>query len=126
MLVQNPELIAVLAEQGIDWECLDFKGADKFKAILQVLLAERPASTAVLLEHYRGHPDEGIIRQLAALRLEVPIAGMAEEFSGAWDKLLEQGIDARFNRLLAKVESGKASEQEKIEFKTLSMHGASK
>jgi DNA primase len=126
MLVQNPELIAVLAEQGIDWECLDFKGADKFKAILQVLLAERPASTGVLLEHYRGHPDEGIIRQLAALRLEVPIAGMAEEFSGAWDKLLEQGIDARFNRLLAKVESGKASEQEKIEFKTLSMHGASK
>ncbi len=121
MLVQIPSLIGVLEEQGVDWDALDFKGADKFKAILQVLLAEKPATTGVLLEHYRGHPDEGIITQLAAIKLE---AGVEQEFSGAWEKLLEQGIDARFNRLLAKADSG--SEQEKEEFRKLSMHRSRK
>ncbi|POZ53869.1 DNA primase [Methylovulum psychrotolerans] len=121
MLVQIPSLIGVLEERGVDWDGLEFKGADKFKDILRVLLLKKPATTSVLLEHYRGHPDEAIIKQLAAIQLE---AGVEQEFSGAWDKLLEQGIDARFNRLLAKANSG--SEQDKEEFRKLSMHRSSK
>lgn len=121
LLVQNPKLIHVLEEKGVDWEGLDFKGSDKFKSILQVVLSQKPASTGLLLEHYRGDPDEAIVKQLAALRLEVPAAGVAQEFGGAWDKLLEQGIDARFERLLSRVESGHAGPEEKREFSELSM-----
>jgi DNA primase len=126
MMVQNPSLIAVLEEKDIDWDGLVFKGADKFKSILQFLLVEKPASMSVLLELYRDHQDAFIINKLAAMKLDVPATGIEQEFSGALDKLLEQGIDARFNCLLAKVETGTADEQEKNEFQRLSMHGSRK
>ncbi len=122
MLVQNPGLVELLEEKGVDWDGLDFKGSDKFKSILQVILAEKPASTAVLLEHYRDHSDAAIIKQLAAIKLEMPPTGVEQEFNGAWEKLLAQGVDARFGRLLAKVEAGSATEQEKKEFQRISMH----
>lgn len=121
LLVQNPKLIGLFEEKEIDWHCLNFKGADKFKAILQVILNEKPASTAVLLEHYRDDADGEIVRRLASLPLEMPLAGMEAELSGALDKLVQHAKSLRFDRLLAKLQAqGRLEQQELEEFQSLS------
>lgn len=121
LLVQNPILIELLEEKAMDWRCLDFKGVEKFKAILQVILDEKPANTAILLEYYRNHADESIVKQLALLKFEVPAAGIEAEFCGALDKLLEHGRDAVFKRLLMKLETEGLTQQEKEELQKLTV-----
>ncbi|WP_019864395.1 DNA primase [Methylovulum miyakonense] len=121
MLVQNPGLLEVLEEKGVDWEGLDFKGADKFKSILKVMLAKKPINTGVLLEYYRDSVDEGIVKQLMSTKLEVPLAGIEAEFCGAWERLLEHAADVRFDRLLVKLQREGLSQQEKEAFQKLSM-----
>jgi DNA primase len=121
LLIQNPTLIEFVIERGINWDGFDFKGADKFKAILQVILDRKPQNTAVLLEHYRNSPDAAMVRQLASLKLEVPLAGREAEFCGAWDKLLVRGEETCFRRLLVKLGKEGLNGQEKEEFKKLSM-----
>ncbi|MFZ2726490.1 MAG: DNA primase [Methylococcaceae bacterium] len=91
-LIQKPSLINYVEQNSIDWQNLNFTGATVFKAILQKLLKEKPKNTAVLLESYRGHRDEKIVNELAALDLLIinqPIneQGIEKEFSDALQKL---------------------------------------
>lgn len=121
LLIQNPILIERLEEKDVDWGCLDFQGVEKFMAILQVILDEKPANTAILLEYYRNHADESIVKQLALLKLEVPVDGIEAEFCGALDKLLAHGRDAVFKRLLMKLETEGLSQQEIEDLQKLTM-----
>lgn len=121
LLIQFPQLIGLIEEKEIDWGDLDFKGVEKFRAIMQGILDEKPANTAVLLESYRNNADESIIKQLASLKLEVPQEGIEAEFCGALDRLIEQGRHSRFNKLLVKLEAAGLNSQEKEELKRLSM-----
>jgi len=121
LLVQYPKLIGLIEEKEIDWDCLDFKGVEKFRAIIRGILNEKPPNTAVLLESYRDGVDESIIKQLASLKLEVPLDGIEAEFCGALDRLIEQGRQSRFSRLLAKSGTTGLNLQEKEELKRLSM-----
>ncbi len=121
LLVQYPNLISLIEDKDIDWNYLNFKGVEKFKAIIFSILDEKPANTAVLLESYRNNVDERIIKQLALLKLEVPLEGIEAEFCGALDKLIYQGKALRFNCLLVKLESKGLDLQEKEELKRLSM-----
>jgi DNA primase len=91
-LIQRPALIDYVQQNSIDWQGLNFAGANVFKAILQKLLKEKPKNTAVLLESYRGHRDEKIINELASLDLlssnqAIDEQGIAKEFCDALEKL---------------------------------------
>ncbi|MEI6706481.1 MAG: DNA primase [Methylococcales bacterium] len=119
LLVQNPELIAVIEQREIDWACLKFEGVGKFTSILQTILHEKPANTGALLEYYRGHSDEPIIKKLADLQLEIPASNEAAEFSGAIDKLLAQSIDNHRRWLLKKLETTGLTPQEKEQLQKL-------
>jgi DNA primase len=102
LLIQNPGLVGILEQKDIDWNFLEFDGAAKFTGILSMILTHKPVNHGVLLELYRDHPDEAIIKKLASYDLLVPDEGVEKEFSDALDKLLMQARAVSLEKLLAK------------------------
>jgi DNA primase len=119
LLIQYPELIEIIEQREIDWSSLKFDGVEKFNSILQIILRERPANTGALLECYRGHPDEPIIKQLEVLQLEIPASHNVAEFAGALDKLVIQFTEDRRKSLLKKLETTGLTPQEKEQLQKL-------
>jgi DNA primase len=114
LLVQHPELIEIIEHREIVWDYLKFEGVEKFRSILQVILAEKPANTGVLLEYYRNHEDERIIALLNDLPLGIPEDGdEVADFSGMLDKLAETSIKTERQILLDKSETTGLTAQEK-------------
>ena len=117
LLVQHPELINKVEQKEIIWDGLEFSGIQLFRDILAVVLETKPANTAVLLEHYRNHPNEKVIKDLASLSLltsgqSVAAEGVENEFNDALDRLLTQAREACLDRLLAK---GKSKSLDRVE-----------
>lgn len=102
LLVQKPELIEVVEKKNIDWNYWEFEGVERFVAILTMILKYKPANQGVLLELYRGHVDEPIIKKLAASELSVSDDKVENFFSDALNRLFTQAKSARLDRLLAK------------------------
>lgn len=118
LLVQHPELISRVEQKEIIWDGLEFSGIQLFRDILAVVLTTKPPNTAVLLEHYRNHPDEKIIKDLASLGLltsgqNVEAKGVENEFSDALDRLLIQAREACLDRLLTKGKGSCLNQDEK-------------
>jgi len=113
LLVQNPKLAAKLEANPIDWQTLEFPKIDVFKAIVQKICAEKPTSTAQLLEHYRGLPEEKMLNALASLPIFIPNEGIEAEFSGALKKLVLQGRKNRLEKLLQQEQAVGLNPQEK-------------
>jgi len=120
LLIQNPMLIEQLENQDSIWLDFEFKGADKFKEILQVILEKKPTTTAVILEYFRNTPDEPIIRQLASLVFELQ-EGLEAEFNGALQQLVVYDRRLKFDRLLSKFSAGQLEATEQELFQQLSM-----
>jgi DNA primase len=113
LLVQHPQLIDKIEQREIIWEGLEFSGIQLFRELFSAVLENKPANTAILLEQYRNHPHEKVVKELAALKLlaseqSVNVEGVEAEFKDALDKLLVQANSASFDKLLAK---GKALDQ---------------
>ncbi len=113
LLLQNPKFIEIVEQKEIDWNCLEFEGVEKFKNILQMIADKKPANYGVLLEVFRNHADEAIIKKLAALDLLIPDDGIEAEFCDALDKLLTQARSASLDRLLIKDKAKGLDPQEK-------------
>ena len=69
LLVQHPQLIDKIEGREIIWEGLEFSGIQLFREIVSSILATKPANTAILLEQFRNHPNEKVIKELASLKL---------------------------------------------------------
>ncbi|NOS74610.1 MAG: DNA primase [Methyloglobulus sp.] len=108
LLIQHPQLIVKVEQKEIIWEGLEFPGLQLFKDILTDVLEEKPANTAILLEHYRNHPNEKTVKVLASLALfpqdqKVDAEWVENEFSNGFENLLVQARkEADFQKLLAK------------------------
>jgi len=120
LLIQHPELIGILEQRDIVWDGLKFDGIETFRRILQVILDEKPTNTGILLEYYRDHEDERIIRLLSDLQLGIPEGGEIADFSGTLDKLVEILTKAERRRLLDKLETEGLTPQEKEQLQNLS------
>jgi DNA primase len=102
LLVQNPRLIEIIEQKDIDWNYWEFDGVEKFVAILSMILKYKPANQGVLLELYRGHADESIIKKLASTELLISDDKIENFFSDAINRLFAQAKSARLEKLLAK------------------------
>ncbi|GAB6141698.1 DNA primase [Methylosoma difficile] len=114
LLLQNPLLIAVVEAKKIAWDKLEFSGGELFKGIVQVLMDEKPANTAVLLEYYRDKPEEKTIKALVFLDLSIADERVTAVFNDALDKLLNQAKEMRLDKLLLKEKDVGLDESEKI------------
>jgi DNA primase len=104
LLLQNPKLIEIVEQKEIDWNQLEFEGIEKFKKILHVIADKKPVNYGMLLEAYRDHADEAIVKKLASFDLLIPDDGTEAEFCDALNGLLKQGRDAGIAGLLAKAQ----------------------
>ncbi|MDD5277107.1 MAG: DNA primase [Methylovulum sp.] len=102
LLLQNPRLIEIVEQKEIDWDQLAFEGVEKFKNILQMIADKKPANYGMLIESYRGHADEALVKKLASLDLLIPNDGIEAEFCDALDGLLRQARSAGLEKLLIK------------------------
>jgi DNA primase len=102
LLVQNPCLAERSELRGIDWSTLIFPGAGLFKNIVEVIWAQKPATTAVLLESYRGSDDEKSVKALAFLDLLIAPENIESVFLDALASLLKQSVENELERLLSK------------------------
>jgi DNA primase len=105
LLLQNPKFIEIVEQKKIDWSQLEFEGIERFKSILHMIVDNKPANYGMLLEAYRDHADEGIVKKLASYDLLIPDDGAEAEFSDALNGLLRQGREAGIARLQAKAQS---------------------
>ncbi len=113
LLIQNPGLIALIEKKDIDWNYLDFEGIEKFRQILDVLFATRPANYGILIEQYRGHPDEAIIKKLASV--EFPNENIEKLFLESINRLFVETSAALIDKLLEKSKIVGLSKAEKEE-----------
>jgi DNA primase len=113
LLVQNPKLAEKLEENPIDWQTLEFKGIETFKKIVQQICVEKPISTAQILEHYRGLPEEKMLNALASLPILIPDDGIEMEFSGGVNQLISQGRKNRLEKLQIQATESSLNEYEK-------------
>ncbi len=120
LLVQHPHLAEKLVANPIDWQLLDFSGIEIFKAIVQAICVERPATTAQLLEHYREKPEEKMLKALASLPILVPEEGIEAEFIGALTRLLTQAKQTRLEKLQIQATKRDLTDQEKEILRDLS------
>ncbi len=111
LLIQNPVLIGLIEKKDIDWDYLNFEGIETFKRILNVLMKERPASFGVLIEHYRSHPDEAIVKKLASV--EFPDENIEKLFLQAINRLFTEAHAALIDKLLEKSKKYGLSKTEK-------------
>lgn len=108
LLIQHPQLINKFEQKEIIWDGLEFPGLQLFKDILTDVLEEKPANTAILLEHYRNHPNEKTVKVLASLALfpqdqKVDAEWVENEFSNGFENLLIQARkEGDFQKLVAK------------------------
>ncbi|MGJ0486846.1 MAG: DNA primase [Methylomicrobium sp.] len=102
LLVQNPKLAMCRELQEIDWSTLIFSGAELFRNIIQVILAQKPATTAVLLESYRDSAEEKSVKALAFLDLLVAPDNIESVFRDALASLIKQSAENELERLLSK------------------------
>ena len=105
LLLQNPKFIEIVEQKEIDWNQLEFEGVERFKSILHMITDKKPTNYGMLLEAYRDHADEGIVKKLASFDLLIPDDGTEAEFSDALNGLLKQGREAGIARLQAKAQS---------------------
>lgn len=118
LLVQNPELIDKVDKKEIIWDALEFPGIELFKDILEGISERKPANTAILLEDYRSHPHEKVIKDLASLKLlaseqNINKDGLEAEFNDDFDRLLVQARVASLDRLLMKSKNNNLDQSEK-------------
>ena len=120
LLLQNPKLIEIVEQKEIDWDQLEFEGIEKFKNILQMIADKKPKNYGVLLESFRNHSDESIVKKLASFDLLIPDDGIEVEFCDALNGLLRQGREGGVARLWAKAQSvGLDSQEQEILVKML-------
>jgi DNA primase len=105
LLLQNPKFIEIVEQKEIDWNQLEFEGVERFKSILHMITDKKPTNYGMLLEAYRDHADEGIVKKLASFDLLIPDDGTEAEFSDALNGLLKQGREAGIAKLQAKAQS---------------------
>jgi DNA primase len=115
MLVQDPEL-AREAPDPAELALLDEPGAQLFREILGWFRADPGRNTAALLEHYRDHAQEATVSRLAGWQHPGMAGDTAAEFRGAVERLREQAIRGRIDRLLRQTS---LNEQEQIELARL-------
>jgi len=105
LLLQNPKFIEIVEQKEIDWNQLEFEGIERFKSILHMIADKKPTNYGMLLEAYRDHADEGVVKKLASFDLLIPDDGAEAEFSDALNGLLKQGRETGIARLQAKAQS---------------------
>lgn len=99
LLVQEPGLIKHIQEP---LPHLHLKGYDLFLEIVKSIHALSNLTTGALLEYWRDHENENVIKKLATLEQMIPEKGIEQEFKDALSRLKKWGRKQLIDELLSK------------------------
>lgn len=111
LLLQNPGLVRELDKKNIDWASLDLPGVELFLKIVQRIQGNAEVSPPALVEGFRGTPEHGHVEKLVQREILAP--DVEAEFSGALDRLIEQGLYHKVEDLIAREKSEGLDKKEK-------------
>ena len=120
LLLQYPDFIDVIEEKRIKWTTINLRGVDLLKQVVEIILKSPNIKPSQLLEYFRGQESESHVNKV--VNDQFLISGkeaLKEEFSGAIDRLIQQGKDSRFNELCAKQKVSGLSTNEQQEMLSL-------
>ncbi len=109
-LLQHPNLVSVVEEKNFDWAAMNLPGVELFMEIVQRIHRNPDVNLPALVEGFRDMPEHRHIEKLAQREILVP--DVEAEFSGALDRLIEQAIDFKVEKLIVKQKSSGLSPQE--------------
>ncbi|OQK16863.1 DNA primase [Methyloprofundus sedimenti] len=115
LLLQYPDFIEVIEQKEINWQSINLRGADLLKEVVEIILQSPNIKPSQLLEYFRDHEYEKHVKKV--VNDHFLISGkeeLKEEFSGAVDRLIQQGRDARFAELNANVSDLSAYELQEM------------
>lgn len=100
LLLQHPELAWKVDEIVENWRSVEFPGSGLFKEIVELIVKDKPGSSAVLMEKFRLHPDFKIINLLFALELEGVEQDPESEFVNGLQKVIGDAKQAHLDALI--------------------------
>jgi len=89
-------------------------GMDLLRELLEITRERPHLTTGALLEHWRDQEQGRHLHKLAAARLQVPEAGMAQELEGALVRLTQQHRERELERLLGEAHLRSLTADEKV------------
>jgi DNA primase len=120
MLIQHPRLASELSDIGVPGE-LDVPGAPLLLELIELLRRNPEFGTATVLERYRNEEAGRHLAKLAIEELPALGDGIGEEFSDAVRAVQRQAeevrLQARRDELEARINAGRASDEEKQEYR---------
>ena len=119
LLLQNPDFIELLEQKEIEWPMINMAGADLLKRVVEIITQHPNINQSQLIESFRGQEAEKYINIMMNHDFLISGEGLKEEFSGAIDRLIQQGKDSRFGELYAKQKASGLSESEQQEMLSL-------
>jgi len=115
LLLQNPELIEVLEEKNLNWQNMSLPGVNVLKKIVDIIVNHPNINLPSLLECFRGADEEKYIKIMMNHEFYITGEALKDEFSGAIDRLIDQGKEQRLDELIAKERASGLAEQEQKE-----------
>jgi len=115
LLLQNPELIEVLEEKELSWRNIELAGVNVLKKIVDIIVNHPNINLPRLLECFRGADEEKYINIMMNHEFYITGEALKDEFSGAIDRLIDQGKEQRLDELIAKERASGLAEQEQKE-----------
>ncbi|NYT47220.1 MAG: DNA primase [Candidatus Methanofishera endochildressiae] len=115
LLLQSPNLIEVIEQKGIHWQALNFPGIALLKKIVEIIEEHPDINLPRLIEHFRGKDEEKYIQIMMNHDFFISGDEVNEEFSGAIDRLIDQGREQRLDELIAKERASGLVEHEQKE-----------
>ncbi|WP_428353080.1 DNA primase [Methyloprofundus sp.] len=115
LLLQNPGLIEVFEQKEIQWQVLAFPGIALLKKIVEIIEKHPDINLPRLIEHFRGKDEEKYIHIMMNHEFFISGDEINAEFSGALDRLIDQGRERRLDELIAKERASGLAEHEQKE-----------
>ncbi|CAH0532471.1 DNA primase [Vibrio stylophorae] len=118
LLIQNPDLVQYT--EGVEaLEDSGMPGTDLLLELVEFCLSRPNISTGQLLEHWRGHPNEQLIKRLNSWELSTDDDTVTTVFIDALDKVFNQCVIRQIEQLQAKERQVGLSTDERRELQLL-------
>lgn len=117
LLLQNP---GALPGANIEWiSTLDEPGAKVFSTLAKLIDENEAITTGMLIEHWRGKPEEKHLLALANKNLIIGVEQIPAELADTLKRLEKEMIIDQWDLLIAKSKLQPLNNQEKISLKSL-------
>lgn len=118
LLLKKPDIV-LQPELATNWMQLEMPGIHLLSQLVQYIQQHSGATTATILEYWRGQEEFNALNKLSVYQYEVPEDGIGAEYAGAINRLEDLYKEQRLEALLIKSNLNPLTAEEKQELNQL-------